>query len=116
MAKSRNVSPFTDKVIRLIKAIPRGRVATYGQIAAYAGSPQGARQVVRILNVYGEKENLPWQRVINRRGTISLPKGGGYESQKKLLKKEGVNFERDDQVDLGRYLWHPAKLDKYLKG
>ncbi len=89
----------------MIKSIPRGRVATYGQIAAYAGSPLGARQVVRILHTLSAKERLPWHRVINRKGQIALKPGQGYEIQKQLLQKEGVTFDDNDTIDLKKYIW-----------
>ena len=98
---------FHDRAVRVIKNIPKGKVATYGQIATLAGEPRGARQVVRVLNSSSEKHRLPWFRVINRNGQISLPQGGGYELQKSLLEKEGIKFGKDDTVDLGRYLWRP---------
>ena len=99
---------FTSKVIRLIKSIPKGKVATYGQIACLAGFNISVRQVVWILHSCSEKEGLPWHRVVNRRGTISLKPGAGYEKQKEMLKKEGIVFDERDRIDLERYLWEPA--------
>jgi len=101
------MEPFSLMAISAIKKIRKGRVATYGQIAAMAGNPRGARQVVRILNVYSEKERLPWHRVINREGRIALPHGRGYELQKQLLQDEGVVFDSDGRIDLKRFLWQP---------
>ena len=98
---------FQEKVIEVIKGIPKGKVATYGAVAAYAGSPRAARQVVRILHSSSKKHNLPWHRVINREGKISLRPGEGYELQKALLEKEKVVFDPGDRVDLERYLWSP---------
>ena len=98
---------YTEKVRDLIKAIPHGKVATYGQIAAYAGNPRASRQVVRVLHSSSEKYNLPWHRVINSKGKISLPSGNGYEIQKQLLLKEGVVFSKDDNIDLSVFLWKP---------
>jgi methylated-DNA-protein-cysteine methyltransferase-like protein len=97
--------PFVRIVKVLIRKIPKGRVATYGQIAAYAGNPLGARQVVRVLHASSEKDRLPWHRVINRLGKISLPPGQGYEIQKAFLQKEGIKFGQGDIIDLKRYLW-----------
>ncbi|MCP4548064.1 MAG: DNA methyltransferase, partial [bacterium] len=96
-------SSFTERVKQRIKKIPRGRVASYGQIATMAGSPRGARQVVRILHSSSEKDNLPWHRVINKQGKIALKPGAGYELQKSLLEGEGVVFGLRDQIDLKRY-------------
>jgi len=99
---------FHDRVIGLIGAIPEGMVATYGQIAAMAGNPRGARQVARTLHSSSRKERLPWHRVINSRGMVSLPRGGGYELQRSLLEGEGVEFGITDTVDLTRYRWEPV--------
>ncbi|KPJ73998.1 DNA methyltransferase [candidate division TA06 bacterium DG_78] len=98
---------FYQSVIDIIKQIPYGKVATYGQIAKYAGNPQAARQVAYILHSSSEKESLPWHRVINSKGGISLKLRQGYELQKQLLGKEGVVFNRDDCVDLQQFLWLP---------
>jgi methylated-DNA-protein-cysteine methyltransferase related protein len=100
---------FTEKIKQVLKRIPRGKVATYGQIAVLAGNPLGARQVAWTLHSCAEKYNLPWQRVIGSKGKISLPKRGGYELQKKLLVREGVKFGKGDLIDLDRYLWEPRK-------
>ncbi len=92
----------------MIKKIPRGKVATYGQIATMAGNPRAARQVVRILHSSSRKDRLPWHRVINSKGRISLEPGSGYETQKLLLLKEGVQFDENDTIDFGQYLWAPT--------
>ena len=104
-------APFTARVVRVIRAIPRGKVATYGQVAALAGSPLGARQVVRVLHSLSRKERLPWQRVINSRGWISLPRGAGFERQRALLRAEGVKVTTDGAVDFKRFLWRPRLED-----
>ena len=96
---------FTERVKLLIKQITAGKVATYGQIALYAGNPRASRQVAWILHSSSRKDNLPWHRVINSKGRISLPKGRGYELQKKLLENEGVVFDEDDFIDLDEYIW-----------
>lgn len=98
---------FHNRVIALVKKIPRGKVAFYGQVAAMAGSPRGARQVVRTLHSSSKKEKLPWHRVINKQGKISLLPSQGYEIQKALLEKEGVKFDLYDRIDLDRYGWSP---------
>jgi methylated-DNA-protein-cysteine methyltransferase-like protein len=100
---------FTRRACAVIKRIPRGRVATYGQLALLAGNPHGARQIVRVLNSSSEKHNLPWHRVINREGKISLPRGRGYELQKAKLEDEGIAFDSNDMIDLSKYLWKPRK-------
>ncbi|MDD3732473.1 MAG: MGMT family protein [candidate division Zixibacteria bacterium] len=101
---------FHQRLVRLIKKIPRGKVATYGQIARMAGNPRAARQVVWVLNSSWEKEKLPWYRVINSKGQISLKPGQGYELQKSLLEKEGVLFDDHGRVNLERFLWTPLKI------
>jgi methylated-DNA-protein-cysteine methyltransferase-like protein len=106
---------FTERAKRLIKSIPKGKVATYGQVAAFAGDPRGARQVSRILHSCSEKDKLPWQRMINRTGRISLLPGHGYELQRSLLRKEGVRFALDGTIDLERYLWQPKDINMILK-
>lgn len=103
----REPDSFHQRLIKVIKKIPRGKVATYGQIATMAGNPRAARQVAWVLNNASEKEKLPWHRVINRAGKISLPPGQGYELQKQLLKDEGVRFDLTDKIDLDRCQWWP---------
>ena len=98
---------FTSRVIEIIQQVPEGKVVTYGLIAVCAGNPRGARQVARILHSSSRKENLPWHRVVNRFGRISLSASQGYEIQKQLLQKEGIVFGGDDAIDLDRHLWHP---------
>jgi methylated-DNA-protein-cysteine methyltransferase-like protein len=95
---------YTERVVEAIKSIPKGRVATYGQLAAMAGNPRGARQVVRALASLSAKEGLPWHRVINARGTISLT-GAGFDEQKALLEAEGVAVDGRGAVDLKRFGW-----------
>lgn len=97
------MTEFTEKVIEIIQQIPPGKVLTYGGVAAMADNPWGARQVVRILNSMSEKYHLPWHRVINAKGEISLL-GMGGELQRKLLKEDGVEF-LNGKVDLDKYLY-----------
>jgi len=94
------MQPFTAKVIETIQAIPPGKVMTYGQIAKVAGSPRGARQVVRILHSMTDKYNLPWHRVINAKGIIAITDTEGSHLQKELLEKEGVTVSADLKVEL----------------
>lgn len=96
---------FTEDVIEIIRAIPLGTVMTYGGIAALAGSPRAARQVVRILHSCSESEDLPWWRVINREGAISLKPDFGYEEQAELLRSEGIHVDDAGRVDLNKTRW-----------
>ena len=96
---------FTDELVEIIRAIPRGKVATYGQIATLAGDPRGARQVSRLLAGGSRKYDLPWHRVINSKGCISLPPGGGLEEQKSRLEAEGVEVSEAGCLSLKRFQW-----------
>ena len=102
-------SDFYVNVVKIIKQIPAGNVATYGQIAAFAGNHRAARQIAWILNSSSDKKGLPWHRIINSRGRISLSPGTGYELQREMLEIEGVAFLQDDSIDLNKYLWKPGK-------
>ncbi|WEK54025.1 MAG: MGMT family protein [Candidatus Cohnella colombiensis] len=95
--------PFTSKVVEVIQRIPEGYVMTYGQIAAEAGSPRGARQVVRILHSLSQAHRLPWHRVVNAKGEIALPEGEGRYMQRLYLEQEGVRFNEAGQIDLEQY-------------
>jgi methylated-DNA-protein-cysteine methyltransferase-like protein len=97
-------APFTEKVVELVRRIPRGKVATYGQIAVLAGNAYASRQVAWLLHSLSDKEKLPWQRVISSRGTICLRAEEG-ERQRRLLEREGVQFGLHGRIELARYLW-----------
>jgi len=99
------MDPFTTAVIACIRNIPPGKVATYGQIGALAGKPTGARQVARILHAMSRKHHLPWHRVVNKQGRISLPRYDGYEMQRARLESEGVVFDADGRIAFDRFLW-----------
>jgi methylated-DNA-protein-cysteine methyltransferase related protein len=94
------MTPFTEKVISIINAIPVGRVMTYGQIARLAGSPRAARQVVRILHSMSQNHQLPWHRVINSKGEIGLQDDS---EQKFLLECEGVKVSNAGCISLEKY-------------
>lgn len=99
-------NPFQERVLEIVRAIPRGKVLSYGQVALLAGAPRGARQVGRIL--YARGRTVPWQRVINRYGGLSTYKVGTGAEQRALLEKEGVTFTKDGMVDLGKHQWRPG--------
>jgi methylated-DNA-protein-cysteine methyltransferase-like protein len=101
---------FMTRARLIISQIPAGKVSTYGRIALLAGNSSGARQVARILHSSSEKYALPWHRVVNRLGRISLPAGAGYELQKMLLEEEGILFDSSSQIDFSRYLWVPEAI------
>lgn len=83
------MTDFTKDVIEIIKSIPKGQVMTYGQIAICAGNPRGARQVSRILHSMSNLHKLPWHRVINSKGGISLTGEPGF-IQASMLSEEGI--------------------------
>jgi methylated-DNA-protein-cysteine methyltransferase related protein len=90
----------------VVREIPRGRVATYGQIADLAGIPGQPRRIGYALSALPPDSNVPWHRVINARGEISLRAAGGTGNlQKKLLKQEGVRFDREGKVSLEHFRW-----------
>jgi methylated-DNA-protein-cysteine methyltransferase related protein len=90
-------------IIRAIKAIPKGKVSSYRDVALAAGLPNGARQVVRVLHSLSEKFDLPWYRVIRSNGSIALKEGEGKELQIQLLRAEGVEVSPDGSVDMERF-------------
>lgn len=90
----------------MVKKIPKGKVATYGQIARLAGKPQGTRGVVWILSSSSATNDLPWYRVINAKGKISFPEmTEHWIRQKGMLEREGVKFNDAGIVDLKTYQW-----------
>ena len=104
-------SDFTQDVIKIIKNIPSGKVLTYGRIAKLAGNPQAARQVSWLLHSSTKKYNLPWHRVINSLGKISMKSFDDREHQNHLLKKEGVLFRDNYKIDLKEYLWEIDSIE-----
>lgn len=108
------MTPFTETVIGIIKSIPAGKVATYGQIAGLAGSPRAARQVVRILHSMSKKHRLPWHRVINAKGQIALQDDKSFNDQWMSLEAEGVEIGLNGIIDLDKYQWRPAAKEKSL--
>jgi methylated-DNA-protein-cysteine methyltransferase-like protein len=94
------------RIYRIVRQIPRGRVATYGQVADLAGLDGHARQVGYALNALPDSMKLPWHRVINARGEVSARSGGdSHELQRHLLEAEGIVFDGRGRVDLKRYGW-----------
>lgn len=94
------------RIYAIVRQIPRGRVATYGQIAALVGPPCHARLVGWAMAALPAGTDVPWQRVINAQGKISLRQySRGHELQRKRLEAEGVQFDEDGRVDLARYGW-----------
>lgn len=102
------MTSFTERVVRIIQSIPAGKVMTYGQIAALAGNPRGARQVVRILHSMSQKYDLPWHRIINAKGEIAIKDAEGSFTQKNRLVFEGIVLTQTGKVNLAHYRYHPV--------
>jgi methylated-DNA-protein-cysteine methyltransferase-like protein len=99
-------SPTYQKIYSIVKRIPPGKVATYGQIAQLAGLPGHARMVGYALHYLSEESNVPWHRVINAKGEISqLPDPEGRSMQKHMLKLEGVQFDSNGKIPLKWFQW-----------
>ena len=94
------------RIHKVVSRIPRGRVATYGQIARLAGLRGQARLVGYAMHALPAGTRVPWQRVVNAQGAISLP-GQGAMRQRELLEREGVRFDARGRIDLDRFLWQP---------
>lgn len=103
------MSDSYQRIYTVVHMIPKGRVATYGQIAELAGLPRQARLVGYALNVLPKGTRIPWHRVINSQGKISLrSEGEGSDNrQMRLLKREKVKFNQQGVVDLKMYRWEP---------
>ena len=99
-------SPFAKRVYETVKQIPRGKVATYGQIASLAGNPRGARGVGFALHHNPQPGIIPCHRVVFRDGSVCTGFAfGGPEVQRRLLEEEGVEFLPDGKVNLARCSW-----------
>ena len=97
-----------EKIYDVVKAIPKGKVATYGQVAAMAGNPRWSRVVGYALHVNPDPESIKCYRIVDRNGNLSKAfVFGGITAQAELLKKDGVNVREDNTVDLSVYLWKP---------
>jgi methylated-DNA-protein-cysteine methyltransferase related protein len=104
----RAVSRSYQRIYAVVRRVPRGRVATYGQVAVLAGLPGHARQVGYALHALAQGTRLPWHRVINAKGEVSRRRRPGEElSQRMLLEREGVRFDARGRVALARVGWRP---------
>ncbi|ELY2741855.1 MGMT family protein [Cronobacter turicensis] len=99
-----NQDTFPQRVYQIVAAIPEGCVTTYGEVARLAGSPRAARQVGGVLKRLPEGSKLPWHRVVNHRGEISLT-GPDLQRQRQALLAEGVQVSGKGEIDLARYGW-----------
>lgn len=112
-ATPQNRAVFNQTVWKIVRQIPPGAVATYGQIAALIPPPPGMS--VQDYRAWGARwvgsamaacpDNVPWQRVINSQGKLSLRPGGGQEEQRRFLEDEGITFDEHERINLKRYQW-----------
>lgn len=106
---------FKELVKKYVKKVPKGKLVSYGQVAAACGSPRAARQVGWILHTLDGDNSVPWWRVINNAGYISI-KGNFYSTplaQKKLIEDEGIPVSKDFKIDLEKYRYHyPSAAEK----
>lgn len=93
----------SERIWHVVASIPKGNVATYGQVAELAGLPRGARQVGQVLSALPKDSRLPWHRVVNARGELSL-EGEAARRQRTLLREEGHRFS-NGRLDLRRHRW-----------
>lgn len=107
---NRHATGAYQRIYTVVRRIPRGRVATYGQVARLAGLPGRARQVGYAMYALPRGSTVPWQRVVNARGTISRRRVPGAEfTQRVLLEQEGIRFGAGGRISLGRYRWAPRQ-------
>ncbi|MBK8267645.1 MAG: MGMT family protein [Planctomycetes bacterium] len=100
------------QILSIIRQIPRGKVCTYGRIAMLAGLPGRARLVGKVLRYSPLANGVPWHRVVNASGCISLRSGESPVRQKSLLEGEGIRFNLAHRVDLNQYLWESRHASK----
>jgi methylated-DNA-protein-cysteine methyltransferase-like protein len=101
---------FKEKVYALVAQIPKGRVMTYGQLAALAGRPYAARVVGGIAH-WGDPD-LPWQRVVKKSGSLAEGYPGGLSGHRQVLEAEGIEVTDDYRVDVEGLLWWPNAPDQ----
>jgi len=94
-----DMTDFEENVKNVVKNIPEGKVISYGQVAALSGNYKASRQVSKILKKYSDSDQLPWHRVINSKGSISLPEHMGGLIQRGLLETEGIIFKKNGTVE-----------------
>ncbi len=93
-----------ESVYAFLKTIPKGKVTTYGQIAAHLGNKNLARAVGNVLHHNPDPRNIPCHRVVNSKGQVASQYAfGGGEAQRKRLEQEGIVFEKDGRIDLKKY-------------
>ena len=99
-------SNFSERVEHIVRQIPRGRLMTYGQIAALCGNARAARIVGGIAH-FGDPD-LPWQRVVNKKGGLASGYPGGRSGHRQVLEAEGVRIVEDRCIDIEDIIWWPT--------
>ncbi len=102
-------SQLFHRIYEIVLRIPKGKVATYGQIARLAGNNRAARTVGWVLHALPDESPAPWHRVINRSGRSSFPEAAKRSLQRALLEQEGVVFDENGVVDLAVFQWDGAE-------
>lgn len=107
-----------QRIYAVVRRIPRGRVATYGQVAALAGFPRQPRLAGYALHALREASAVPWHRVLNAQGRLSLLRAGSGAglTQRLRLEQEGVRFKPSGRVDLKVYGWRPGERRQARRG
>lgn len=110
------VSESYDRIYSVVRRIPRGRVATYGQVAVLAGLPRQPRLVGYAMHALPNGTSVPWHRVINARGCVSprAGDGAGSERQRLLLVAEGLRFDSAGRISLARQGWKPRRTGRTI--
>lgn len=105
-----------QRIYAVVRRIPHGRVATYGQVAALAGLPRQPRLVGYAMHSLPNGTAVPWHRVINAQGRVSLRSGdgGGSVAQRVLLEAEGVEFDAAGRISLVRHGWKPRRSGRII--
>jgi methylated-DNA-protein-cysteine methyltransferase-like protein len=98
---------FKERVYALVAQIPKGRVMTYGQLAALAGAAWAAWEVGQIAHT--GPDDLPWQRVVNKKGGLAVGYPGGREGHKAVLEAEGITVSDEFTIKVGELLWNPQQ-------
>lgn len=101
---------FKNRVYNLVAQIPKGRVMTYGQVAALAGAAWAAWEVGQIAHT--GPSDLPWQRIVNKNGGLAKGYPGGFEGHKKAILADGIAVNEDYRVNIEELLWWPPHKDQ----
>jgi len=114
MRKRPNGAITYDRIYSMVRRIPKGRVATYGQIAWIVGIPRQARQIGYALAALRDHYPVPWHRVVNSKGEISQRSEPGFEERQRiLLEREGVAFDVKGRISLSRFRWRPKDAGRH---